>query len=161
MNTDAIYEAIFDGDCQKLCTLVDKIGADFQLANDKWNLLHMALISLMETPEPRVVQHLVDLGVDINGRDCYLNTPLHYASRNKNVEIMKILLDAGSEVDPVNQDMITPLRMTLSKPYNYDAIKLLLEKGANANHECKGCTIKTLAGTLSHGEQKDLITLFE
>ncbi|MCB1051753.1 MAG: ankyrin repeat domain-containing protein, partial [Acidobacteria bacterium] len=91
----------------------------------------------------------------------YLNTPLHYAVRVKNIEIIKIIFEAGAEIDPENKDGITPLQMTLlSKPFSYPVIRYLLSCGANPQHKCKGRTIAEMAEILSFGEFEDLKNLF-
>lgn len=165
INSDDVIEAIVEGDCRKLDSFIKK-GLDINTITegDKWNFLHKALVSVYIPPVPKMIKHLVDLGVDVNAKDRYLNTPLHYASRIKSqagVEVIEILLDANAEIETVNQDGTTPLRMTLlSKPFNRNAISLLLSRGANPNHASKGCSVKELAETISHGENADIIKLF-
>ena len=43
--------------------------------------------------------------------DQYDNLPIHIAAEKGNVECVKILLDAGSEIDNKNEDEQTPLHL--------------------------------------------------
>ena len=164
-NSEDVIEAIYEGDIIKFDSFINR-GLDINTITegDKWNFLHRALVSTNHPIVPKMIKHLVDLGVDVNATDKYLNTPLHYASRIKSqdgVEAIEILLDANAEIDPVNQDGITPLRMSLiSKPFNREIISLLLSRGANPNHATKGCSVKQLAEMVSHGDNADIIKLF-
>lgn len=163
MNED-IMRAIFKGDIEKFDTLLEQgIDASVVTENEHWNLLHRSLVSVSLTPKPEIISKLINSGVDVNTRDCYGNTPLHYAARLKNLELMEILLNAGAEIDPVNKDGLTPLRlMLLTKPANLKAIELLLSRGANMDQSVEGgITVREYAKIISHGDNRGIIELFD
>jgi ankyrin repeat protein len=159
-----IMQAIFKGDIAKFDSLVQH-GIDFNVVteSDKWNLLHRSLVSVSIPPTPAIIRKLIDYGVDVNARDRYGNTPLHYAARLKSTELIEMLLDAGAEIDPVNKDGLTPLRlMLLSKPVNLAAVELFLSRGANVNQRVEGgISVKEYAKIISHGDTAGLIALFD
>jgi ankyrin repeat protein len=59
-------------------------------------------------------------------------TPLHYAARHNNVEVVKLLLKAGASIDAREANDITPLLMAISND-NMQAAQLLLASGADVN----------------------------
>lgn len=131
-----VLRAIFSGDTDKLDSLVNG-GFDIHMTaeGDKWNLLHQALVPVEREAHPSMIQHLIDLGIDFNARDHFLNTPLHYAARAKNGKVVEVLLKAGAEVDPTNDEGMTPLHLSLTKfPLNVETAKVLLAHGANPDY---------------------------
>ena len=160
---EALMRAIFDGDVSTFDSLVrEGIDAKSVTALDHWNLLHRALVSLSIRPHNEIIRKLIALGVDVNGRDRFGNTPLHYAARIKDPGLIATLLDSGAAIDPVNRDGLTPLRLMLtSKPTNLQAIELFLARGANVAEKAPGGVSTTeYAKTISHGKDQGIIELF-
>lgn len=66
-------------------------------------------------------------------KDYYGMTPLHYATRRKNIEATKILLEAGA--DPNARDIeegLIPFKMACCiYPFNKELVELFLQHGAN------------------------------
>ena len=67
--------------------------------------------------------------VDIEARDAYGSTSLHYAVRGRLLEVAERLLDAGANVDAANDYGDTPLSFAASE----QMAGLLLERNANPN----------------------------
>ena len=161
--TREIMHSIVDGDIEKFDRLVPHaIDEKFVTDNEKWNLLHLALVSVSMIPIPKMIKHLIEFGVDVNARDHYGNTPLHYAARLKNSEIMEMLLNAHAEVDPINKDGLTPLHLMLTKkPHNLQAIELLLSHGANIQKSFQGeLSVWQYVKTIAHEEDAEMLNLF-
>ena len=55
------------------------------------------------------------------------NTPLHLAVQNGNIEIVKMLLDAGHDLNAVNADDLTPLQLAIQLGHT-EIVTLLSEK---------------------------------
>jgi len=157
-----VLRTIHKGDIDRFRAFIEGgLDVNATTESDKWNFLHRALSSVRATPVPKMIQYLVEIGVDVNARDRRLWAPLHFAARIKNTEAMRILLDGGAEIDPVNDEGITPLRMTLlQKPLNRSATELLLSRGADPEHQVRGCSVRRYAETISHDEEADLIERF-
>ena len=48
-------------------------------------------------------------GADVNKQTQFKNTPLHWAARNNNIEVARLLLDNGGDINLKNKDNKTPL----------------------------------------------------
>jgi hypothetical protein len=77
-----------------------------------------------------VKQRLEDRPEDLDEPDHANNTPLHAASIAGHVDIVKLLLDSGCIVDPVNLSRDTPLHDAIDNGH-LECVKLLLSAGAN------------------------------
>ena len=75
-------------------------------------------------------QRLEERPEDLNVGDNALNTPLHTASIDGHEDIVKLLLDSGCIVDPINVARDTPLHDAIENGHA-DVVKLLLDAGAN------------------------------
>ena len=134
---EPLLNAVFEGDCEKIDALL--AGRDVNAGTAQDNLLRAALIGLTEAPNPKVVQHLINLGVDVNSKDHYGWTPLHYAARRKSnyadpslsTECVKLLIAAGADVNAKDKDGVTPMhRSVFESPWNLEMIEVLLAAGA-------------------------------
>lgn len=67
---------------------------------------------------------------DVNVKDHAGNTPLHYAARYNNLDIIHILYVAGAEVDIQNNKGQTPLHFAF-QAYQLDAVEALRHRGAS------------------------------
>ena len=71
---------------------------------------------------------LITQGADINARDEYDRTPLHYHAQVNNVEKVALLLERGADIEAQDKYKNTPLHFA---EYNAEAAQLLIEKGAD------------------------------
>lgn len=77
---------------------------------------------------------LIGAGADVNAKDCFGNTPLHYAETE---EVVRRLIDAGANVKSRNKGASTPLHMRKDPA----SVRMLLERGADPNaRDTKGNT---------------------
>lgn len=88
---------------------------------------------LEEDPDPAIVRWLIDHGSDINAHDAGQQwTALHFAARDQNAVLVRLLLQAGAEVDPVDIFGNTPLwRSVMNSTEDLAAIKELVAHGAD------------------------------
>ena len=71
---------------------------------------------------------LIAQGADINVKDEYDRTPLHYHAQVNNVERVALLLEKGADIEAQDKYKNTPLHFA---EYNAEIAQLLIEKGAD------------------------------
>ena len=85
------------------------------------------------------IQACIDKGVDVNAGNGDEETLLHLlASSNKNPEIVKLLVDAGANID-AREELFgaTPLHIAAGENNNPQMINALLDAGANVHARTK------------------------
>jgi len=113
------------------------------------SVLAMACYGRITKINLTILQYLIDHGANINTiynfeeNSIYVDkkvyckeTPLIFAINRKNIELVKILVENGADVNRKNDygEKMPPLYYTLSYDYkNIDIIKYLLHHGANPN----------------------------
>jgi ankyrin repeat protein len=75
------------------------------------------------------VQAELDKGVDVNAKDEFGRTPLHYAATK---EIAELLIAKGADVNAKDMPGFTPLHRA-ARFSRYEIAKLLISKGADVN----------------------------
>jgi ankyrin repeat protein len=82
---------------------------------------------------------LLEAGADINAPSVSQNTPLHFAARNSNTDIVAALLEAGADVNRADSFNITPLHFACRCSDSYVGTALLLiRNGAAVNVRTQG-----------------------
>jgi len=151
-----VLRAVLKGDVQKLDALLDQ-GNDISSVTEKerWNYLHRILMSVSTLPSIDMINYLIELGVDVNAVDIYGNAPINYAARTKSLELIKLLIGFEVDVSNVNAEGVSPLReLLLLKPFDYDAIKFLIDAGADINKKNdKGMSDRDFAKLVASEDQ--------
>lgn len=105
------------------------------------------------------VQELLSKGVHPDARDSYGGTALHAAMFQKNMEIVKLLLEHNFEVNAVgSQNGYTPLHDAVWAN-NIEAVKLLLDR--NAKTDIKGKDGLTPFAKAKKEGKSEIVKLFE
>jgi len=76
------------------------------------------------------VSEALAAGFDANTRDGTLNTALHHATKQGHLNIMRLLVEVGAELNVQNDDDSTALHLAEK---NIESIRILLEAGADPN----------------------------
>ena len=96
----------------------------------------------------------IDDGADVNARDEFGWTPLHYA---ETADMAKVLIDRGADVNARDDEGHTPLHRA-ARYDRHDVAELLIEAGADINARTKsGHTPLTVALQLGKIEMSDLL----
>ncbi|MEN9538529.1 MAG: hypothetical protein RLZZ126_764 [Pseudomonadota bacterium] len=104
-----------------------------------------------------LAKRLVELGADVNKTGW---TPLHYASTNGHLEIMRLLLEHHAYIDASSPNDTTPLMMAAHYG-SASAVKLLLEAGADPGiKNMLGLSAIDFAQRANRKEAADLIAAF-
>jgi uncharacterized protein len=126
---DAVLRAVYRKDYLALEPVVSMYVNDRD-ADGRTPLIHAILAS---DADPQMVRFLIDHGADTNVHDKgEAWTPLHFAARDQNEAIIRVLLEAGAEVDALDAFNNTPLvRAVFNNSPNLSLVGLLLEYGAD------------------------------
>ena len=88
------------------------------------------------------VKELLAQGANVNAKSPYGATPLFFACDRSKVEIVKILLEKGAEVNVKDTFYgATPLNWSLGKG-NAENVRMLVEKGANDSADALGFALE-------------------
>ncbi len=74
---------------------------------------------------------LLDNGANINAKNRYGVTPLHWAATNDDPELLRFLLDRGADVDATTSYGNTPLHWAVRWSWSEPSISILISAGAN------------------------------
>ncbi len=147
----SIHTAVSDGDLAGVQALVD---GNPSLLNDRDpRQQNTPLHEAANRGRTEIVSYLLSKGADPNAQNVSGETPLHMAA---NMEIARLMIKAGANVNAEDNDGRPPLLSILEKKSaSIDMIQLLLDSGAKANAtDAKGATALHLCS------DPDLVELF-
>ena len=84
---------------------------------------------------------LIDHKANVNIKDVFGYTALHKAARDGISTVVKMLIKAGAEVDPVHSRLCTPLQITMMYKGLNECGKLLINYGAKLENIDKSVKI--------------------
>ncbi|KAL3866380.1 hypothetical protein ACJMK2_043683 [Sinanodonta woodiana] len=129
-----LFEAIFNGDLVRVRQLIDSgINKNTVLHNPaRWEGATILGTAAIEG-HLDIVKYLIQQKVSVNFTDpCLGRTALHWACMVNRVDIVRHMLDNGSDVNICDKDNTTPLIKAVIHKCK-DIVKLLIERGADVN----------------------------
>ena len=111
-------------------------GADVNAGDNSWDTpLHGVALNgdPLGDQSVELARILIDAGANVETRQRYGNTPLHYAARSEQILIVEFLLEAGADVHARNDEGETPLYEAAGGMLdnNTDVVEALLAAGAD------------------------------
>lgn len=95
---------------------------------DDWTALHIAASKgHVEAAKMLISSRLF---IDVDARTQMQRTPLHWAADNGHFSVTELLLEAGAEVDAVDEDGNTPLHLATERSFA-DVCSMLIVGGAS------------------------------
>ena len=110
-----------------------------------------------------VVTYLLGMGAEVNSpsKNNMRVMPLHSAVARRNMEITRLLLAAGAEVNAIQADDFSPLHEAAQNG-QLEMVKLLIEYGADPQQTNKdGKNALQIAGEHQHSDVVQYLTLLE
>ena len=89
------------------------------------------LLSACRENDVRLASVLIELGADIDKKDCQGISALAVSVFENNIEMTKVLLDNNANVNISVMDGLTPLMLASANTEDIEMTKLLIENGAN------------------------------
>jgi ankyrin repeat protein len=126
MNAE-FHQAVAFNNIERVLKLLND---DPSLVNDRSDLQFLALHSAVCNDSLELVELLLKSRADIHGVNDFGITALHLAS---SVEMIRLLIAWGAEVDAVSKDGRTPLVKQAAERESSDVIRELLQQGAAVN----------------------------
>jgi ankyrin repeat protein len=152
-----VYEAAALGDCARLrAILAGNAMQVWAVSEDGWAPLHLACAF----GGPEAVKLLLEHGAHAHqvSHNPQRNQPLHAAiALGDSMETVKLLLEAGADVNAVQAGGFTPLHQAAAAG-KLDMIALLLEHGARRDARCdQGKIPADYARERGHGAAAELL----
>lgn len=145
------------------CLTVLVMGNGLQAMDVNRDFRFQFLVAIQSGNEPQVIA-LLDKGIDVN-LPFFGQSALGWAAQRGHLEICKLLLDKGADINAKNSQGRTAL-MEATEPSYYGTVakdfaklcKLLISKGANVNAEDnEGWTALMLAAAHDNKEISELL----
>lgn len=83
----------------------------------------------------KIVQYLLNAGIEIKAKDDTSQTALHYAAGQGHVKVIRLLIDAGANIETRDNDGSSPL-MSATYKGCLEATRILLDYGADIQTRC-------------------------
>jgi ankyrin repeat protein len=132
MSSDRITQEAYAAEVARIDTILSRKIVDEQSSNEEHRTL-LVLATMYELTD--MIKRFLPKS-DVNKGDLNFATPLHYACRRNNSEIIRLLMAAGAKTDVKNKSGTFPIREALSfsfSPKQLEAIKTMVAAGANPN----------------------------
>lgn len=126
-----LFIAIEAGDLNHVKEAIDD-GAGvnaIESENTKYTPLHVAVV---KEGKQEIVKLLLERGADIESKDQYGQTPLHWAAIKNDLEVLKVLVKKNANLNAKNEFGNSALHLAVDHKSDH-ALQILIEEKANIN----------------------------
>ncbi len=124
--SEKFYQSIRNNDLATLKTLVKSADVNVKDQRESTPLMYAAAYGSLDS-----MQLLIGAGADVNAKNAFAVTPLHWCTNDINK--VRLLVDKGADVNARSKQAMTPLLIAALHDGASPVVKLLLEKGANVS----------------------------
>eukprot|EP01112_Ceratiomyxa_fruticulosa_P019279 TRINITY_DN6290_c0_g1_i1.p1 TRINITY_DN6290_c0_g1~~TRINITY_DN6290_c0_g1_i1.p1 ORF type:complete len:234 (+),score=40.26 TRINITY_DN6290_c0_g1_i1:696-1397(+) len=117
---------------------------------------NVALLNALMSSDYNLVVSLLNEGLDVNS-PLKGDTPLYYASMHGSLEIVRVLLDRGANVNFINSKGYSPLCIAIIQEH-VEIVSELLERGASVSDDDTKVSPITIADGVGNEEITKLIS---
>jgi len=107
---------------QKNRAAIRELGRRYRNENTLKNVHEQSLFNELTvgnnipyTPNLNIIKKAIKMGANVNKKDKYKMTPLHWATLKGYENVVKLLLEKGAHVNVKNHEGLTPLTYIISK----------------------------------------------
>jgi uncharacterized protein len=144
INIEDIVALLYENrsNCENFEKAIENINLDVYSSQGK-NILHYfaSYAAKYELAKDRFLKILLSRGLNVNTQQTKGNgyTPLHIAVLTKDMELCKLLIENGANIEAESASGNSPLFVAVMdyRGVNGDFITFLIEKGADVNHSNK------------------------
>jgi ankyrin repeat protein len=90
------------------------------------------LLTAVKNGDNDLARLLIEKGADLNAKDDYQYTPLHWAAKGGHTTLARLLIEKGADLNTKDERKQTPLHWAAMYGH-IDLARLLIEKGADLN----------------------------
>ena len=127
-------------------------GASLYRSHKGWPLKYYAV----KYGHTDVLNYFFEQGETVKVLEVFAGDPLfHIAMKKGHFEVAKCLIENEVPIDGVDQDFMTPLKISV-KSGSLEMVKFLISKGANLDHKTCG---KTALGLAIYNDQFEIATI--
>ncbi|EAX95716.1 ankyrin repeat protein, putative [Trichomonas vaginalis G3] len=126
INTCFIYSPLFQ--IQSLCEYLLSQGVDFRSKDEA----RSALLNALGSNRLELVNLLISLGIDINAKNTFGETPFLFAVGHSSIDIIKLLIAHGVDINAKNEFDFYPIHAAVRRQ-STEIVELLILHGANIN----------------------------
>jgi ankyrin len=110
-------------DCVPIAELLLEYGATFEYSRS-----FLPFSALLAAKSPEMVELLLDFGADLQRRDGWRHTPLHFAAQSERLEVVRLMLDLWPlGVRAENRDCATPLHLAAASG-SLEVVRLFVDR---------------------------------
>jgi len=127
-----LANAVEGGDIERVKKILQENPELVNHSYGEHNITPLTLASTLGHAEV-VKEILTHNNVDINFANCYGYSAIHYASQNKHLDVVKLLIAANANVDAVGYDGSSSLHLSSALSDSLGIVKILVDSKANVN----------------------------